>query len=399
MADYYQTLGITREATQEEIKKAYRKKALKFHPDKNPGDKEAEAKFKEVSEAYEVLGDEKKRKIYDQYGEEGLKGAAGMGGGAHGFSSMEEALRTFMGAFGGGGGGGESIFDFFGGGFEGGHEGFMRQGASKRANVTITFEEAARGVSKEIAVTNFVTCDACHGSGAKDPHSISTCSTCSGRGQIHQSRGFFSMTSTCPSCHGAGQVITSPCSACHGSGRTKKKQKVKVNIPPGVDNGMRLKMSGYGDSGEGGGPAGDLYVYIQVKPHEFFIRDGDDIILHVPISFSEAALGAKKEIPTPLSGTYRITVPAGTQSGKILRIKGEGFPNVHGHGKGDLLVKVQVETPVNLSDKQKELLEEFSKLETSKNSPKRGSFLDKLKQFFSFTLIAFLSTNLLTCQI
>ncbi len=389
MSDYYQILGVTKEASPEEIKKAYRKKALKYHPDKNPGDKEAEAHFKEISEAYEVLGNEQKKRIYDQYGEEGLKGAAGMGGGAQGFSSMEEALRTFMGAF-GGGGGGESIFDSFFGGQES-HEGFARQGASKRANITINFEEAIRGVTKEISVTNFITCDTCHGSGAKDPQAISTCSACSGRGQIHQSRGFFSMTTTCPNCHGAGQVITSPCTNCHGAGRTKEKQRVQVNIPPGVDNGMRLKMSGHGDAGEGGGPPGDLYIYIQVKPHEFFIRDGDDVIIHVPISFSEAALGAKKEIPTPQSGTYRISIPAGTQSNKILRVKGQGSTNVHGHGNGDLLVKVQVETPVNLNEKQKQLLEEFGKLETSKNSPKRLGFLDKIKQFFSFTLVTFFS--------
>jgi molecular chaperone DnaJ len=392
MTDYYQILGVTKESSAEEIKKAYRKKALKFHPDKNPGDKDAELKFKKVSEAYEVLGDENKRKIYDQYGEEGLKDTAGgMGSGPQGFSSMEEALRTFMGAF-GSGGGGESIFDsFFGGGFESGPSGgFMRQGASKRVNLTITFEEAVKGVEKEIVVTNYATCDSCHGSGAKDPQSISTCSTCAGKGQIHQSRGFFSMTSTCPNCHGAGRIITAPCVACHGSGRTKKKQKVKVNIPAGVDNGMRLKMSGHGDAGDAGGPSGDLFVYIHVKPHEFFIRDGDDVIIHVPISFTDAALGCKKEVPTPLSGTYRINIAAGTQSGKILRVKGEGVANPLKHGRGDLLAKIQVETPVNLNDQQKDLLEQFAKLETPKNSPKKLSFLDKIKQFFSFTLLLFI---------
>ena len=387
MADYYDTLGVNRTATADEIKKAYRKQALKYHPDKNPDDKSAEDQFKKVSEAYEVLSDENKRHMYDQYGESafqggGMGGPGGFGGGG-GFSSMEEALRTFMGAFGGGGGGGAggSIFEsFFGAESEGGEA--AHQGASKRMNLSISFEEAVKGVEKEAALNNFVSCSKCDGSGAKDASSIKTCSSCGGRGHVQQNRGFFSMMSTCPYCRGEGKTITDKCSECRGVGRVKKRQKVQINIPPGVDTGMRLRMGGYGDAGEGGGPSGDLFVYLTVKPHDFFKREGDDIIVELPVSFSEAALGCKKELPTPRNETCRLTIPEGTQSAKVLRVRGEGMPNVHGHGKGDLLVLVTVETPVSLSSKQKTLLKEFGKLEGENNSPRKRGFLDKLKVLF-----------------
>lgn len=382
MSDYYEILGLSRSATQEEIKKAYRKNALKYHPDRNPGDSAAEKNFKEISEAYEVLSDEKKRQIYDQYGADALKGA-GMGGpGGHaGFSSMEEALRTFMGAF-GGGGGGESIFDsFFGFGPEG-DEG-ERQGASKKMNLSISFEEAMKGVEKEVALNNYATCSQCEGSGAASSSSVKKCPRCKGSGQVHQTRGFFSMTSVCPQCYGKGKTITDPCSECHGDGRVKKKQHVKIKVPAGVDTGMRLRMSGYGDAGEGGGPPGDLYVFISVEPHSVFQREGDDILVELPLSFSEAALGCKKELPTPHGSSCRISIPEGTQSGKVLRVKSEGAPNVHGRGRGDMLVKVSVETPIHLNDKQKELLRQFGELEKDQNSPRKRSFFDKLKLFFS----------------
>lgn len=382
MTDYYQVLGIPREATQDEIKKAYRKLALKYHPDKNPDDSQAEAKFKDVSEAYEVLSDEKKRQMYDQYGSDALRGA-GMGAGAGaGFSSMEEALRTFMGAF-GGAPGGDTIFDsFFGQDFGGGPQ-YSRQGVSKKAQISISFEEAANGVEKEIAITTYAECTKCKGNGARSPQDIKNCNTCHGSGHLHQTRGFFSMSSTCPHCHGSGKVIAVPCTECHGVGKVKKKQRVKVPIPAGIDDGMRLKMAGYGDAGEAGGPPGDLYVYIRVKPHEIFTREGDDLILSLPVSLTEAALGCKKDLPRLQSKKpVRLTIPEGTQTGKVLRIKGEGLKNVHGHGKGDLLINIQVETPVNLSQKQKALLEEFQESETAQNSPQRKSFLDKLKVFF-----------------
>lgn len=385
MADYYDVLELSRTATAEEIKKAYRKKALKFHPDKNPGDKEAEKRFKEISEAYEVLSDDKKKQIYDRHGKDGLNG---MGAGGHGhqsYSSMDEALRTFMGAF---GMGGDTIFDsFFGGGggggeYAGGGGSRMRQGASKRVNITVSFEEAAKGVDKELVVNNYVTCHTCHGKGSANPQGIKTCSNCGGRGQVFEQRGFFSMTMACPQCHGEGRVITEPCAECRGQGVTKEKRHVKIHIPAGVDSGMRLKMGGYGDAGQGGGPAGDLYVFITVEPHELFEREGNDILLDLPISFTEAALGCKKEVPSMYSHTCRITIPEGTQNGKTFRVKAEGFPNVHGHGRGDLLVRIFVETPTYLSEKQKELLKEFSELEGPANLPKRKGFLDKIKGFF-----------------
>ncbi|MDN3505316.1 MAG: molecular chaperone DnaJ [Rhabdochlamydiaceae bacterium] len=393
MSDYYKTLGVERNATADEIKKAYRKLAVKYHPDKNQGDATAEKKFKEVSEAYEILGNEEKRRMFDQYGESAFQGGmpgGGFGGGGGGFSSMEEALRTFMGAFGGGqsggSGGGDSIFEsFFGGGFDQGQGGgnFAQQGASKKTTVLISFSEAAKGVEKELFITNHINCETCGGNGAKSPSDIKSCGSCQGTGYVQHNRGFFSMSSTCPECHGAGKIISKPCADCHGAGKVKKKRKVKIPIPAGVDNGMRLKMAGYGDAGENGGPPGDLYVYVQVQEDEFFIRDGDDVIIDLPLSFSDAALGCKKEIPTPLDGTYRINIPEGTQSGKVFRVRSQGLPNVHGQGKGDLLVRVHLETPVHLNEKQKKVMQEFGDMEEPKNSPRRKTFFDKLKAIWS----------------
>ncbi len=384
--DFYEILGVSKGASQEEIKKGYRKMALKYHPDKNQGDADAEARFKEVSEAYEVLSDPKKREMYDRYGKEGVFAGAGGPGGAAGFGSMEDALRTFMGAFGGGGGGGESIFETLFGGFSGGGGGreqaYMRQGASKKATVRISFEEAAKGVEKELAVTRLMQCTICRGSGAASSAGVKTCTQCKGSGQIHQTRGFFSMSSTCPQCHGEGKIIVDPCKECNGQGRVREKQHVKVHIPAGIDSGMRLKMSGYGDEGEGGGPPGDLYVFINVDSHPFFEREGDNLILDLPIGFAEAALGVKKEIPT-LAENCRLTIPEGTQSGKIFRVRGKGFPNVHGRGKGDLLVRTIVETPTHLTEKQKEMLKEFGDTEGVENLPRKKSFMEKLKSFFS----------------
>lgn len=389
--DFYATLGVARDASPEEIKKAYRKKALECHPDRNQGNPKAEAQFKLVSEAYEVLSDAQKRRTYDQYGDEAVSGAGGMGGGMGGgfpggFSSMEEALRTFMGAFGGGRGpspGGDSVFDSFFGGGGGEEEGGAQKGASKKVTLKVTFEEAATGTEKEIAINNFVACETCNGTGAKSRASIKTCGTCQGRGQVYQSRGFFSMSSACPHCGGAGQIITDPCKTCSGAGRLKEKQRIKVRIPAGVDNGMRLKMGGYGDAGEAGGPPGDLYVYIEVEAHEAFTREGDDVYLELPVTFPEAALGCKKEVPTPLGEQARIQIPEGTQSGKLLRVGGKGFPNVHGQGQGDLLIRISVETPVKLSEKQKELLRSFEQSESPQNHPRRKTFREKLANFFS----------------
>lgn len=300
---------------------------------------------------------------------------------------MEEALRTFMGAFGGAGGrgGGESIFDFFGGGggFESGEEAGASRGASKKATVRISFEEAAKGTEKELSINNYQTCETCNGSGARSKNGIKTCATCQGKGQVYQNRGFFSMSSICPHCQGAGHVITDPCKTCSGAGRVKDKQRIKIRIPAGVDNGMRLKMSGYGDAGVGGGETGDLFVYIEVEAHEAFQREGDDVYLDLPITFPEAALGCKKEVPTPLGESVRIQIADGTQNGKLLRVSGKGFPNVHGQGHGDLLIRVAVETPVKLSEKQKALLRSFEEIETPGNHPRKKGFLEKIKVFFS----------------
>ena len=389
MADFYGVLGVSKDATADEIKKAYRKLAVKYHPDKNPDDTTAQDKFKKISEAYETLSDEKKRGIYDQFGEEGLRGG-GMGGGAgaHGFSSMEEALRTFMGAFGGGGGGGGahgSMFDnIFGFEQQGGGGGgsYPMQGASKKLSLTIDFEEAAHGVTKEALINRNMACSTCEGRGAEKASDIKTCSTCKGSGQVQQTRGFFSMTSTCPTCHGSGSMIAKACSSCHGNGKTKKKENVKIQIPAGIDSGMRLKVAGFGDAGENGGPAGDLYVYITVKQHEVFQREGDDVFIDLPITITEATLGVKKEIPTPYRESFLLTIPEGSGSGKLLRIKGKGFKNVHGNGSGDLIVRINVETPVNLSSKQKKLMQELGESLGSSNSPNTKSFFEKLKSCF-----------------
>lgn len=381
--DYYEVLGISKGCSQDEIKKAYRKMALKYHPDKNPGDADAEARFKEVSEAYEVLSDPKKREMYDRYGKEGVFAGAGGPGGVHGFGSMEDALRTFMDAF--GGGGGESIFEtLFGGAFGGGARegGYAKQGASKKASIRISFEEAANGVEKELAVTRLMSCGSCKGSGAASPAGVKTCPQCNGQGQVFQTRGFFSMSSTCPQCHGEGKIVTDPCKDCRGQGRVREKQHVKVHIPAGVDSGMRLKMAGYGDEGDAGGPPGDLYVFIEVDSHPIFEREGDNLLLDLPIGFAEAALGAKKEIPT-LAETCRLTIPEGTQSGKVFRIRGKGFPNIHGRGRGDLLVRTFVETPTHLTENQKKMLKEFGETEGIDNLPRKKSFMEKIKSFFS----------------
>jgi len=388
MPDYYEILDVPKTATQEEIKKGYRKKALQYHPDRNPGDAQAEKKFKEISEAYEVLSDPKRREMYDRYGKDGMDGFQGA---RHqgGFSSMEEALRTFMGAFGGGGVGGESIFEsMFGGGFGGDDSGASmggsrsQQGASKRVSVTISFEEAMSGVDKELTINSYVTCETCKGKRTTSNQGIKRCTRCGGAGQVFEQRGFFSMSMPCPQCHGEGQTIVDPCRDCHGEGRVKTKRKVHFHIPAGIDTGMRLKLNGYGDVGYGGGSSGDLYVYITVEPHELFERQGNDILIDLPITFSEAALGSKKEIPTFHEKHAKMTIPEGTQSGKLFRIKGEGFPSLQGGGKGDMIVRVTVETPTGLSKKQKELLEEFAKNEADANFPKRKSFFEKVKSFF-----------------
>jgi len=379
MADYYDILGVSRSATPEEIKKAYRKRALQYHPDRNPGDPDAERKFKEISDAYGVLGDEQKRATYDRYGEEGLQGRGGFpGGGAGGYSSMEEALRTFMGAF-----GGESTFEdmfgFFGG--DGADAGRRQQGASKRLTVAISFAEAVVGIEKEVTLNNYVLCDACNGRRTTSSQGVKRCSRCGGAGQVFEQRGFFSMSMTCSQCHGEGQTIVDPCPKCQGEGRVKSKRKVHFRIPAGIDTGMRLKLSGYGDVGYGGAPAGDLFVYVKVQGHELFERQGNDIIIDLPISPAEAALGCKKEIPSFDQASCKISISPGTQSGQVLRVRGQGFPSLQGGGRGDILVHVSIETPVSLDGEQRKLFEQLQALESSGNLPRRREFEEKVHSF------------------
>jgi len=389
MADYYDVLGVSRSATQEEIKKAYRKRALQFHPDRNPGDPEAEKKFKEISEAYEVLGDEKRRGMYDRYGQEGVREYAGFPGGGGGFSSMEEALRTFMGAF-----GGESMFEdmfgFYGGGAEVGRR---QQGSSKRFTVTISFAEAVNGVDKEVTLNNYVICHACNGKRTTSTQGVKRCPRCGGAGQVFEQRGFFSMSMTCSQCHGEGQVIVDPCPTCQGEGRVKAKRKVHFHIPAGIDTGMRLKLTGYGDVGYGGAQPGDLFVYVKVESHDLFERQGNDIAIELPLSQSEAALGCKKEVPSFSQGMCKISIPEGTQSGKVFRIRGEGFPSLQGGGRGDLLIRVFVETPSDLSQQQRQLFDEIHKLEQIANYPNKKSFEEKLKEFYTSTKTSYTQTG------
>ena len=372
--DYYELLGVSKDASADEIKKAYRKKALKYHPDKNSGDAQAEKKFKEISEAYEVLGNDEKRNMYDQYGKAGVSGDGGMNGAN--FSSMEDALRTFMGAF---GGGNESVFDsFFGSRATHGPE----QGASKQIRLKISFLEAVNGCTKKVIVKNNLICEECNGSGARTERAKKRCGVCEGMGQVTQSKGFFHMQSTCPNCHGAGVVIDDPCPYCRGYGTCAKKREVEIQIPAGIDNKMRLKMTGCGDACPGG-INGDLYVSVIVEQHDYFTRKGLDVHIECPVSFAEAALGTTKEVLTLNGKNCTLKIPAGIQSGQMLRIAKQGIVDVNRPSTiGHLFVRVVIETPQNLSAEQKKLLREFCSLETESNYPQKHSFFKKLKDFF-----------------
>ncbi|MEM7166430.1 MAG: molecular chaperone DnaJ [Planctomycetota bacterium] len=368
--DYYDILGVNRDASADEVKKAYRKLALKYHPDKNPGDTEAERNFKEAAEAYDVLRDDEKRARYDRYGAEGVRG---MGGG-QGFSNVEDIFSVFGDIF-----GGNSVFDDLFGGRGGGRRG-APQGENLRAEIQITYEEAATGVSRVLSLKRAVACDTCHGTGAREGTKPTQCSTCSGAGQVAQSQGFFSIRMACPKCHGSGQIISDPCKSCAGSARSKRKEDVEVQVPAGIFDGSRIRHPGKGNEAPGGVP-GDLFVVVRLKPHEFFQRVDNDVLCEVPISYSQAALGAKVEVPT-LRGKAVITIPAGTQSGELLRLKGQGFPSLDGYRPGDELVKVIVEVPRKMSQEQEKLLRQLAELEDSQVDSKRNSFFEKLKNYF-----------------
>lgn len=388
--DYYKLLEVSRNATPEEIKKAYRKMAVKYHPDKNPGDKNAEEKFKEVSEAYEVLKDPQKRENYDRFGHAAFQqGMAGAGAGGGGFHDPFDIFReVFGGAFGGGGGGfsassggGSSFFEFFGGGGEEAGMGASRHGADLRYDIEISLEEAASGVEKEIQYRHFISCDHCHGSGAEPGSKKVTCSTCRGSGQVISSRGFFSVRQTCPTCHGSGVMIEKPCTKCSGEGRYKDMTKLKIKIPAGVSSGSKLRSGKGGEAGIQGGTAGDLYVVIHVKDHDIFERSGDDLYCTVPIKFTLAALGGAIDVPT-LEGKVALKIPGGTQTGTTFRLKGQGMPHLKGSYKGDLFVHVDIEVPKKLNEEQKRALEAFALVAGDAEHPVGDSFFEKAKRFF-----------------
>ena len=370
--DFYDILGVNRDASEEEIKKAYRKLAMKHHPDRNPDDQGAEEKFKEAKLAYEILSDADKRAAYDQFGHAGVDQQAGMGGGfGGGGSGFADAFSDIFGdIFGGGGGGGNRRDRVY-------------RGADLRYNLEIGLEEAARGTETKIRIPTLEECGTCHGSGAKPGSTPTTCTTCGGHGQVRIQQGFFSVQQTCPRCGGTGKMITDPCTACHGEGRIKKHKTLSVKIPAGVDSGDRIRLAGEGEAGVNGGPAGDLYVVINLKEHPVFKRDGDDLHCEMPISFANAALGGEVEIPT-LDGHAKVKIPPETQTGKVFRLRGKGIKGVRSAAPGDLLCHMLVETPVNLSERQRELLREFDSLASGRNNnPRAQSFMDKVKAFFS----------------
>jgi len=378
--DYYTVLEVERGANAEEIKKAYRKLAIKFHPDKNPGDHAAEEKFKELGEAYEAVSDPEKRAAYDHYGHAAFdprrRGGAGRPGGGGGFHDPFDIFRE---VFSQGGNGGSIFENLFGG--ERPDPTRPQRGADLRYDMEITFEEAAHGCEKEITVTKLDVCEPCQGSGAEGDSKLKTCATCGGRGQVISSRGIFSIAQTCSRCEGAGRTIEKPCRTCHGSGQRERATKIKLKIPPGVDTGARLRSSGNGEAGRRGGPVGDLYVVLHVKAHEIFQRDGDDLICEVPISFTQAALGGEMEVPT-LTGPAQIKIAAGTQTGTLFRLKGRGVRNVHGHGTGDLHVRVAIEVPTQLNAEQRAKLLEFDQLCDANVNPISQGFFEKAKSFF-----------------
>ncbi|MCT8547221.1 molecular chaperone DnaJ [Glaesserella parasuis] len=369
--DYYEVLGLQKGASEQEIKRAYKRLAAKHHPDKNQGSKEAEEKFKEIKEAYEVLGDNEKRAMYDQYGHQAFE----HGGGAGGF-----------GGFGGGGFGGfEDIFsEMFGGGFGGGaRRQRVVRGDDLRYDLEITLEEAVRGVKKDIRIRTLVQCDTCHGSGAEAGSKVETCPHCHGSGRVRRQQGFFMTETVCPSCHGTGKKIEKPCKSCHGDGRVEKTKNLSVTIPAGVDTGNQLRLSGEGAAGENGAPAGDLYVVIHVKDHDIFVRDGSNLYCEVPISFTMAALGSEIEVPT-LDGRVKLKIPAETQTGKLFRVRGKGVTSARGGYAGDLICKVIIETPVSLNEEQKELLRKLEESLEGKGQhrPKHEGFFKGVKNFF-----------------
>jgi molecular chaperone DnaJ len=379
--DYYTVLGVNRDASDEDIKKSYRKLAMKFHPDRNTDDKGAEEKFKEAKEAYEVLSDEKKRAAYDQYGHAGVDPSAGFGGGRGGPGAGPEGFGGFADAF------GDIFGEIFGQqrGGGGGRGSGVYRGADLRYNLELSLEDAARGTDAKIRIPAMEDCETCKGTGAKPGTQPKTCTTCHGRGEVRVSQGFFSIQQTCPTCHGTGKIIPEPCTACHGAGRVKKYKTLSVKIPAGVDQDDRIRLAAEGEAGVNGGPPGDLYVVVNLKPHSVFQREGADLHCEMPISFATAAMGGEIEIPT-LEGHAKIKIPAETQTGQVFRLKNKGIRPVRGSVTGDLYCHVAIETPVKLTARQKELLREFESInlqDPAAHNPRAKSFFDKVRDFFA----------------
>ncbi|MFM9890181.1 MAG: molecular chaperone DnaJ [Rickettsiales bacterium] len=382
--DFYKTLGVAKGASEDELKKAYRKLAMQYHPDKNAGNAEAEKKFKSINEAYDTLKDPQKRAAYDRYGHDaftgGMSGGGGGGGGA-GFSGFSQA-GNFSDIF-------EDLFSEFTGGRRGGGaaqqsaQSGAARGSDLRYNLEITLEEAFRGKQQSVKITTSAACDNCAGSGAEKGTSAETCPSCGGRGAVRAQQGFFTVERACGTCHGTGKVIKNPCKQCAGSGRVRKEKTLSVTIPSGVEEGTRIRLAGEGEAGFRGGPAGDLYIFIALKPHKIFRRDGANIFCQVPIPFSSATLGGHIEVPTIDGGRVKVTIPEGTQTGHQFRLRGKGMSVLRSSAKGDMYLEVAVETPVNLSKKQKDLLKEFDKSNGGKpTSPESESFFDKVKEFW-----------------
>lgn len=368
--DYYEVLGVARDASDRDIKKAFRRMAMKYHPDRNPDDKQAEESFKEVNEAYEVLSDNQKKAAYDRYGHDAVNGQGGFGGGG--------ADGGFGDIF------GDVFGDIFGGGGGGRRRSSVQRGADLRYSMDMSLEDAVRGLETTIKVPTLVGCETCNGSGAKPGTQPTTCGTCGGVGQVRMQQGFFSVQQTCPACHGEGKIVSDPCTDCHGHGRKERTKTLSVKIPAGVDTGDRIRLSGEGEAGTNGGPSGDLYVQVNVLDHPIFDRDGKHLYCEVPISFVDAALGGELEVPT-LDGRVKLKVPAETQTGKLFRLRNKGITPVRGGSTGDLLVRAVVETPVKLNSRQKELLKEFQQemdQGKDKHSPKKSGFFDSVKKFF-----------------
>ncbi|WP_343080357.1 molecular chaperone DnaJ [Ostreiculturibacter nitratireducens] len=371
--DYYEVLGVARGASAEEIKKAYRTKAKELHPDRNKDDTTAEGKFKEVNEAYDVLKDENKKAAYDRYGHAAFEGGMGGGGPRGGQYGGGDFASAFSDVF-------EDLFGDFMGGRGGGRQRAQR-GSDLRYNLRVTLEEAYSGVQKTINVPTSVACGACSGTGAEGGAEPVTCPTCSGMGKVRAQQGFFTVERTCPTCGGMGQTIKNPCRVCHGAGRVEKDRALSVNIPAGVETGTRIRLAGEGEAGMRGGPAGDLYIFIEVREHPIFQREGVNLFCRVPVSMTSAALGGEVEVPTIDGGRSRVKIPAGSQTGKQMRLRGKGMPALRGTGSGDMLIELAVETPVNLTARQKELLREFEKL-SEDNNPEGSSFFKSVKNFW-----------------